>query len=138
MRKRRKKNIRMELTSLTDIVFLLLLFFMLSTTLIKEDKGLEIKLPEAKGLSQQQEDEKNTTIEISKSGEIVFNGMLVSSIAKLEEELNSLQAKSPDEMIVIKADEKINYGLVVKVMGLCKSKKFNRLGMSALEDSMDR
>ena len=131
MRRRRRQQVWLELTSLTDVVFLLLIFFMLSTTFIQNNKNLDIKLPKSKGLAQQEGE--NTTIEISRNGEVAFNGQTMSP-EELDSTLDKLVRHSPDEVIVIKADKDINYGLVVKVMGLCKSKNLNKLGMAALQD----
>ena len=130
--KKKKKRLWIELTSLTDVVFLLLIFFMLSTTFVHTNKNLDIKLPHARGISEQNSE--NTVIEISNDGEIAFNGQIISSYEELEKNLDNLAVTSPNEIIIIRADQDINYGNVVKIMGLCKSKNFNRLGMAALQE----
>ena len=93
---------------------------------------MDIKLPHARAITQ--EEGENTIIEISHNNEIMFNGEVVPSYEALEESLNGLAADYSDGVIIIKADKDINYGAVVKVMGLCKSKNFHRLGLTALQE----
>lgn len=127
---RKKEEISLELTPLIDVVFLLLIFFMISTTFSKVVTKLDLKLPSAKAVVEQKT--KDYIIEVS-ADEIAFNGE-TCSLEELNKKLKALADANPDEVIILKADKKVDYGRVIKVIGLCKSHKLNRLAMAALSD----
>ena len=72
----KKKRCEIQLTALIDVVFQLLIFFMISTTFSKVVTKLDVKLPEAKAVVEQKR--KDTIIEISIDGKIAFNGKIVT------------------------------------------------------------
>ena len=121
----------MNLPSLVDVVFLLLIFFMLTTTFSQVLTKLDIELPRAKAVTEQKK--QNVIIEIGLEGKLAFNGEDVS-LEELDKELGDVAMENPNEVIIIKADKGVAYGEVVKVMGICKSHKLNRLAMAALAE----
>ena len=114
----RTKQIKMhfDIAPLIDIVFLLLIFFMLTANFIMQP-GIKITLPVAK-MSKPQE-EKNITVFISRENEIYLNDEQISIDelkGALEEKLEASQKKA----VILKADEKIDLGLAVEVMDIAK------------------
>lgn len=108
----------LQLTPLIDVVFLLLIFFMVSTAFIDFTRRMDIELPEtAAGVGA--EKERVYEIEVTVDQEIFLNGEPVA----LETLEAALAEKTPGvkRSAVIRADKKLDYGFVVKVMGLCKS-----------------
>jgi len=128
MQRRKKKEMWLELTSMTDMIFLLLIFFIVTTTFKKFETKLDVKVPKAKGVSALKK--KDVVIEINKDGDIAFNGG-VTNLKELERKLYNIYIKDPSQLIVIKADRLVQYERVVKVMGLCKSNNLENLGMAA-------
>ncbi|MBI5208139.1 MAG: biopolymer transporter ExbD [Candidatus Firestonebacteria bacterium] len=128
------EDVDMELTSMTDMVFLLLSFFMLTGTfsMAKMDDKLEIQLPKAVVTTKQIK--KKNIIEISMDNRVLFNGLL-KSYQELDQELQKLSATDPDEVIIIKADKRVVHGTVIKVMGLCKKENLTNIGFAAMLDS---
>ena len=122
----------LELTPLIDVVFLLLIFFMLATTFAKVITKLDIKLPKARAVGPQT-DVSEAVIEITVDGILAFNGK-VMSLEELDQTLAELGRKKPDQAVVIKGDQMVNYGQIIKVMGLCKSNNLEKLGMAALPE----
>jgi len=113
---------------MTDMIFLLLIFFIVTTTFKKFETKLDVKVPKAKGVSALKK--KDVVIEINKDGDIAFNGG-VTNLKELERKLYNIYIKDPSQLIVIKADRLVQYERVVKVMGLCKSNNLENLGMAA-------
>ena len=102
-----------NLTPLIDIVFLLLVFFMLTAHFVK-DQGLPIELPEA--VSAVSLDEKEPLeIAISSSGEITIAGDSVLSAA-LVEKVSLLLSTRDEKRIVIRGDAGVSLGDSVKVI----------------------
>lgn len=130
MATRRKEEIRLNLPTLVDVIFLLLIFFMLTTTFSKVLTKLDVKLPEARAVVEQKT--KNTIIEIAEDARLALDGSLIT-LDELDKKLAQLSQEKPDETIIIKADKNVRYGEVIRVMGICKSYNLNKLGMAALE-----
>ena len=117
-RREQEENYSLELTPLIDVVFLLLIFFMVSTVFVDFPRRMDITLPTSKAAS---DDEvvKNLEIEITKDKKIYIRGRR-TSLQQLETSLAIL--KKPQEVkTLIRADEGIEYGFVVKVMGLLQA-----------------
>ena len=127
----KKKRCEIQLTSLIDVVFQLLIFFMITTTFSKVVTKLDVKLPEAKAVVEQRK--KNTIIEISLDGKVAFNGNLVT-YPQLNNRLEEVAQVNPEEVVIIKADKAVEYGLVVRAIGMCKSHRLNKIAMAALQE----
>ena len=113
-----EENYSLELTPLIDVVFLLLIFFMVSTEFVDFSRRMDITLPTSKAAS---DDEvvKNLVIEMTKDKKIYIRGRR-TSLKQLEASLAIL--KKPQEVkTIIRADQEIEYGAVVKVMGLLQA-----------------
>ena len=126
----KKKRCEIQLTPLIDVVFQLLIFFMISTTFSKVVTKLDVKLPEAKAVVEQKS--KDTIIEISED-KVAFNGKMVS-YDELDGKLAEVAQVSPGEVIIIKADKTVDHGRVVRAIGLCKSHRLNKIAMAALQE----
>lgn len=114
----RARQIKMhfDIAPLIDIVFLLLIFFMLTANFITRP-GIRVTLPEAKSSGPRKE--QRITIFISESGEIYLNDAEVN-IDGLEDALRDRLETVKEKAVILKADEKINLGLAVKTMDIAK------------------
>jgi len=102
-------------SSLTDIVFLLLIFFLLSSSFIIQP-GIRVKLPKAE--ASEEILEKSITVIIAKNSLYYLNDIQVP-ITELGARLNSLIKENPSEIVIIKADEEEPISRLVKVMDIC-------------------
>ena len=114
--KREEDNFAMEMTPLIDVVFLLIIFFMVSTVFVDFSRRLDINLPSSKSSII---DEKPKTLEIkmSKDKKIFLAGKPVTVLG-LEQALRKLDVKGRKPTAIIKADKLLPYGEVIQVMGL--------------------
>lgn len=108
---RNRKNI--SLTPLIDIVFLLLVFFMLTAHFVKE-QALDITLPEALSTKAIDED-MSLEIVLDKTGHILIKQKYVTP-EDLEKVLRSLLSKQSNKRVILRGDEIAQLGLTVKVM----------------------
>jgi biopolymer transport protein ExbD len=122
-----EENYSLELTPLIDVVFLLLIFFMVSTVFVDFPRRMDITLPTSKAAS---DDEvvKNLEIEMTKDKRIFIRGRR-TSLQQLELSLANLK-KPQDVKTIIRADEGIEYGFVVKVMGLLQAAKVTDISVA--------
>ncbi len=121
------EEVGISLTSLIDVIFLLLIFFMVATTLIDPSRRLDIQLPEAKAASA---DTKSipVTIEMGERGEVTLNGEKVD-LPTLESRLKAMGQENRKTAIV-RADRRIDYGRVVAVLGICRASGFHDIGIA--------
>jgi len=124
------KGLDINLTPLIDVVFLLLIFFMVSTTFVYTN-SLKVNLPKAKGESV--ETKKNVNVSITKSGQIVLNGKEISKVAFIAA-IKSMYEKNPSASVIIQADKDSKHGDVVFVMDESKKAGFERFAIAAEEE----
>ena len=112
-----EEDYSLQLTSLIDVVFLLLIFFMVSTSFVDFTRRLDIELPEAKSSAEVVE-KKSFLIEVGAEKRISLNGKTVL-LDDLESRLKAdLESEKFKPSLTIKADKRLDYGYVIKVMGL--------------------
>jgi len=105
-----------ELTPLIDCVFLLLIFFMV-TTVFKNPQQFKLALPEA--VQAAVVEEKKLTLEISPEGKMALNGRMVD-LASLGGYILSEKERARTVTIIIKADKTTKHGLVLSAMRVAK------------------
>ncbi|MED5579675.1 MAG: biopolymer transporter ExbD [Nitrospinota bacterium] len=111
-----EEDYSLQLTSLIDVVFLLLIFFMVSTTFVDFTRRLDIQLPESKK-SNEVFKKKAILIEIGLEKKIHMNGKLIK-VESVESEIRaSAKEKLKLTTVTIKADKRLDYGFVIKVLG---------------------
>lgn len=131
--RQRVEEVNVNLTPLIDVVFLLLIFFMVSTTFTKETH-LNVDLPEASGESVVKEQEV-LEILITDEGHYSVNGKpLVNTQAKtLRRALQELAGEKRDMPLVITADAKTPHQAVVTAMNVSGQLGFSKLSITTQE-----
>tara|TARA_B100000925_G_scaffold291208_1_gene278477 strand:+ start:9969 stop:10361 length:393 start_codon:yes stop_codon:yes gene_type:complete len=125
MKKRSREASTIDLTPLIDVVFLLLIFFMVSTVFKKEELALILNLPSGETTESKSNNNKNLQVEITKS-EIALNGKKIS----LNDFSNSLaNTKNKKVPVVLRIDESVEYKKVVKIIDLLKKYKLENLNL---------
>lgn len=116
-KRREREEATVEMTPLIDVVFLLLIFFMVSTTFIRETQ-LKITLPEASG--ELQEIEKDIVeVTVDRNGEYAVNNIMLPNkdirtlIRALEE---TIEVVGESNRLVITADANVAYQAVIRAM----------------------
>lgn len=128
--RRKKPESHLNMTPLIDMVFLLLIFFVLSSHFVS-NRGFNIKLPESKQAPSQRQDK--NIIFIKENGEIFLNDAKVP-LNNLAENLEASISKTGSRVVVIKADEKVDLGLAVKVMDAAKQAEAENLVIATQVD----
>ncbi|MDF1781041.1 MAG: biopolymer transporter ExbD [Alcanivoracaceae bacterium] len=132
-KRQRTDQVDVNLTPLIDVVFLLLIFFMVSTTFTRETR-LSVELPEAQGVAALQAKEM-IDISIAANGEYAVNGEKLSRSdeATLRTVLLPLSQKSTDVPFVITADAQATHQSVVRVMDVAGQLGFVNLSITTQE-----
>ncbi len=103
--------------SLTDIVMLLLIFFLLASSFLLQP-GIKIKLPKAKIV--ESEAEKNIILTLTKEGRIYLNYEAISW-DELPTRLYQMILKLPNSIIIIMADEEVPLNVAVTLLDIAKA-----------------
>jgi biopolymer transport protein ExbD len=111
-------EMRVELTSMTDIIFLLLIFFMISTTFEGPRKSLDIQLPESKAAEIIRET-KQYVIEIGADETLRLDGQPIV-LQDLVQRLSHTGTPALQRAVIIRADKRLSYGKVVTVLDLVR------------------
>lgn len=121
--KRNRYQIQAPLTSLIDIVFMLLIYFLLTTNFMV-DEGIKIKLPQAKAAAPQTQQE--ITVYVDRDGRAYIQDREIPP-DQIFKELKQRIGNKKDQLVVIKADRAVILNKAVRVMDLAKAAGAGRL-----------
>ncbi len=111
-----------NVTPLVDVMLVLLIIFMVTAPMLK--MGIDVDLPKTK--AKQLVEEERFTVVINKKGEIFLNDKKVT-LRELNRKLSAISKRNPE--LYIKADRRVPYGLVVKVMAEVKDAGIEKVGL---------
>jgi len=121
----RSEEVFINLTPLIDVVFLLLIFFMVTTTFATIRYGMRVDLPTT--TTPQEKIEQNIVVSINKDGKIYLGKKWVSE--KQLVSLLSQEIKKKGTLVIVNADRDVTHGKVVRVMDLAKKAGAEKLGI---------
>jgi len=116
-REKSKKRVVINITSLIDVLFLLLIFFMVSSTFV-EQQGLKLDLP--KSSQKEMVRMEGYTLYVGADEKLYLNTESIT-LDNLEAKLKAIASEIDEDGLVLHADKSIRYGLIVEVMDLIKS-----------------
>ncbi len=125
--KRESREAEINVTNMIDVIFTLLIFFILTTTFTK-DTGIDITKPSAESASQL--DKEYVLIGVTRDGAIYINERQVD-LAMLSAILKQEIARDPEKPVVINSDRGANMGVVVDVMDECNLANVKKMSVSA-------
>ena len=122
-RPKKRYAVQMPITPLIDIVFMLLIYFLLTTNFMV-DEGIKIKLPQARAAAPQTEE--TITVYVDSQGQ-AFLGEDEISLDQLFDRLKEKIGARQDELVVVRADRSVMLNKAVKVMDIAKAAGAGRL-----------
>lgn len=128
-----------NLTPLIDVVFLLLIFFMVSTTFTKETH-IQVDLPEASNEPVEVADIQSIDIVVNANGDYVVNGqLLVNQQAKtLLQAIKTLADGNTDQPLTLTADAKASHQAVVRAMDVAGQLGFSQLRITTKQPAQEQ
>ncbi|MDP8236642.1 MAG: biopolymer transporter ExbD [Candidatus Erginobacter occultus] len=121
---------RLDIAPLVDVVLLLLIFFMLTSSFITPS-GLRVDLPAASAIEPQERD--HLTVAISEEGEFFIEDRPVSPEA-LRDRLAASLAAFPGRTLILEADRGSRHGTVVRVMSQARELGWEKMAIAAQPD----
>ncbi|MDH5632511.1 MAG: biopolymer transporter ExbD [Gammaproteobacteria bacterium] len=130
MRRRRfndEEEVEVNMTPMLDIVFIMLIFFIVTTSFVKES-GVDVNRPSAK--TAERKERGNILIGITEQNEIWIDKRKVD-ISAVRANVERLHAENPEGAVVIQADKKSKTGLLVEVMDQTKLAGVDNISIAA-------
>ncbi len=127
---KRREPITPDLTPLIDVVFLILIFFLVSSTFKKDELALALNLPSTNSLTQEI-DKQDIAIELSKEA-IALHGKEIS-FEKLDQSLGEF--KDHTKPVNVRIDKEVTYERIMKLFDLLKKHNLNNLALESKQKS---
>ena len=130
MRRQRRasaEEAEVDLTPMLDVVFIMLIFFIVTASFVKES-GMDVNRPDAATATLKPRG--NILVAITPSGQIWIDKRQVD-VRALRANLERLHAENPEGAVVIQADEDSKNGLLVAVMDAAKLAKIEKVSIAA-------
>jgi len=126
LKRKNSKNLILDMTPLIDVVFLLLIFFMVATTFQDVDSSVNIELP--KSSSEHKITIKTIEVKINKDLEIYLivkdlngkNEMMKVEKGNLKEKLEGKLELTKEKNVIVSADKSVNYQSLIEVLDIAK------------------
>jgi len=133
-RNKKKQPLEVSLTPMIDVVFLLLIFFMVTTTFSKET-SIKIQLPQAEG-QEVKASKKELTLTIDKSGQFFINDRALQdkSLATLSKELTIAFDSNKQMPLVINADANAPVQAAISVLDVANNVGFKNISFTTQKE----
>ena len=123
---REEEEAAVDMTPMLDIVFIMLIFFIVTTSFVKE-AGIDVNKPEAAQATKKKN--ANIFIAIRSNGEIWMDKRQVD-VERVAANIERLLAEQPTEIVIIQADKEAKHGVVVKVMDQIKAAGIDKISIA--------
>lgn len=125
-RHKQQEEAQIDMTSMLDIVFIMLIFFIVTSSFVRES-GVEVNRPQASNSTSQKE--ANIFIAVTADNEIYIDKRVVDK-ERVQPTLEHLVIEQPNASLVIQADEFAFNGTVVAVMDSAKSAGISNIALA--------
>lgn len=132
-RRKSKAEIAINLAPLIDVIFLLVIFFAVSTTFL-ETSGLQLELPESSSTAKREVED--VTVFLGADGELSFGDEQVDE-EQLKERLRAAMDETDRKVVVLRADTHTEHGAVVEIMDLIRDSGAEGLTIAARSAGAD-
>jgi len=116
-----------DMTPMLDVVFIMLIFFIVTTSFIKE-AGISVQRPKASN-AQPLKPQKTIFIAINERGEIWMDKRQVD-VERVSANIERMIAEQPSDSVILQADKDTGHGIVVKVMDQIKAAGIEKINIS--------
>ena len=119
-RKNRSRAPGLALTSMLDVIFLLLCFFVTVSVFSQWESEISIKLPSASTAEEPDRLPGEIIVNLAKDGRVTVNGKSLG-LDDLKDRLARVAKFYPDQAVIIRADKDVRYELLVGVIDTCRA-----------------
>ena len=113
-------GVSIDLTPVIDMVFLLLIFFLVATTFHQTEREMRIALPTASAAEPISTLLREFVINVDSEGQIFMSGRLITA-EELAARVKEAVSVNPDQKVTVRGDRAASYASIVSVLDVCKS-----------------
>jgi biopolymer transport protein ExbD len=124
--------LNLNLTPMLDVIFQLLIFFMVATTFQKDEREIEVELPRASTGNEVTTDSEEVIIHVRRDGSLILHGEEVNS-DELARQLSATAERNPETPVMIRGDRLVHHEDVVGVMDACGLAGLTALSLGSME-----
>lgn len=125
------EDAELDLTPMLDVVFIMLIFFIVTTSFVKES-GISVNTPEAQ--SAQRQESANIFVAINAQGEVWIDRRPVD-VRALRSTIARLHAENPQGTVVVQSDEDAATGILVQVLDQIRLAGIEKVAVAASQSS---
>ena len=131
IRQRPLKRVRIEIIPMIDVIFFLLVFFMVTSLAMTRINSVKVLLPKMSGKAENMK--QNVILTVKKDGTLLINKTQVT-LDNLGAQLTAQMQADPQAVVIVNADEAAGYGLVVAAMDKAKAVGVRKFALVAEAD----
>jgi biopolymer transport protein ExbD len=113
------RDIALDLTPVIDMVFLLLIFFLVATTFQQTEREMKIALPTASAAGPISAALRELVVNVDEQGQMIVNSRVIEPEA-LREVVEQAVAANPEQKVSVRGDRTTAYANIVRVLDICK------------------
>lgn len=133
VREMKEESSMIQLTPLIDILFLTLVFFMVTMAYENLESDVDIKLPTANSAQKMERSQGEIFVNLRSDGTIVVNERQMN-IAELQEVLNRVSKYFPGGAIIIRGDQSAMLGRAIEVLDCCRKADIQNVAFAAMTE----
>jgi biopolymer transport protein ExbD len=109
-----------QIAPMVDILLVLLVFFIVTWNFALSENELDVKIPNASKAKPTEQYVGQVVVNVKADGTIVFNRKAITP-AELQSKLTQLAGLYPDQAVILRGDQNVNYKYIVDVLDICSS-----------------
>lgn len=129
----KKTELKLELTPLLDIIFILLIFFAVTTAFLSHNQGIPLNLPTASSVAIQQP---SVTVSIDSAQHIFLDNQRVSQV-DVSIRIQRIISETPSALVMLNADQSLPYAVIIDVLDRIRSGGASRITLQVRKVSVD-
>lgn len=127
-------SLEVQMAPLIDCVFLLLIFFLVASTLRKIDKELPLELPEISASIEVQQPPDFSVVSVDKDGNYYLDGAPVT-VALLHAEFRRIAQENPDHKVRLDADRLVAFERVMMILDMARFERLTNVSVNSKRDN---
>jgi len=125
----KQEPIQLQLAPMIDVIMFLLCFFLLTWNLARCEQDLEVKVPVARNGTPPKQLPGEVIINLKSDGSVELERAILT-IPQLQQKLSDIQQVFPDQAVVLRGSENVQYKFVVQVLDACRAAKLTNIAFA--------
>jgi biopolymer transport protein ExbD len=125
---------QINIVPMIDVIFAILTFFIMASLFLSRSEGLPVNLPQAQTAQSQQQS--RITVTVDEAGNVFLDRQPIQ-VEDLAAQVRASMANQSEALVVLNADERVEYGQVIAVMDAIRTVEGAKLGMATQQPRSD-